>query len=134
LYGAHLEGADLSGTHLEWANLSGTHLEGADLGGTHLEGADLGGAYLDGEISFAPAILRGAGARDINLEHIQCETFTEAFGDASVTLPDGYAAGEGKLSHWSPEKLDWENFYEAWRKWQAEQHPDLLPPYYTAED
>ncbi|SHI47450.1 Pentapeptide repeat-containing protein [Palleronia salina] len=134
LFEAHLEGARLLGAHLEGADLFGPDLEGADLEAAHLEGADLDGAQFDDRTSLNPATLRGAGLRDVDITHIGNETFTEAFGDATVKLPARFKAGEAPLSHWPAENLDWQEFEQAWRRWQAEHHPDLLPDGYTPQD
>ena len=115
------------GLNVSCALLSEAHLEGADLAGAHLEGADLTWAQFDDHTSLNPATLRGARLRAVDLTHIGNETFTEAFGDATVKLPADFKAGEAPLSHWPAETLDWREFEPAWRRWQAEHHPDLLP-------
>ena len=121
---ARLDSADLSRARLDGANLRGAGLEAAILRETRLDAANLLGARLDPATRFAPASLRGAGlkALDLSTASLPAETLAarlaEAFGDASVRLPPGLAAGSGPLAHWSAEALEEEVFYARWRSFQ----------------
>lgn len=135
LFGAHLEGADLGEAHLERASLYGARLEGAQLGGArlemanlgeaHLEGADLSEAHFSDETSFRPTTLRGAGLKDVDMTipasdpNQLPQLLAEAFGDASVTLPDGLEAGKPPLEHWSTANLEWGDWLVAWSTHQS---------------
>ena len=124
LVGAHLEGAELQEAHLDGANFSGAHLEGTDLSDAHLAGTALRGARLSDGTYFSPATLRGACLRDLNLSVAETDDdalsqrLAEAFGDASVILPEGLKAGAPPLAHWSTRTLDRGDFNAAWRAHQ----------------
>jgi len=119
LYGAHLEGAWLYWAHLEGATIDGAYLEGATLDGAHLEGARLDWARLNSATSLKTATFRGAALRDVDCgECATNDSLFEAYGDASVKLPKGLTAGEGKLSHWSPNHLDLLDYETEWRAYQ----------------
>ncbi|QIE42215.1 pentapeptide repeat-containing protein [Rhodobacteraceae bacterium SC52] len=117
---AHLEGAGLDGAYLEGANLLRAHLEGADLRWAHLEGAGLNGAHFSDTTFFRPASIRGAGLKDVDMTVPDLDPdqlpqlLAEAFGDASVILPNGLTAGTAPLAHWSPEVLELIDFYATW--------------------
>ena len=94
-------------------------LRNAILVGARLQGADLWDAKIDDDTSLNPAALRGAGLREVYFTNIiNPELLAEAFGDASVTLPDGMAAGQGDLNHWSPEILNAREFNRQWQAFQ----------------
>lgn len=121
---ARLDAADLSRARMDGANLRAAGLEAANLREARLDAANLLGARLDPATRFAPASLRGAGLRalDLTTPALPAETLTErlaeAFGDASVRLPPGLAAGSGPLAHWSAEALEEDAFYARWRSFQ----------------
>ncbi len=101
------------------AILVGARLQRADLRGAQLQGADLWDAKIDDDTSLNPATLRDAGLREVYFTNIiNPELLAEAFGDASVTLPDGMAAGQGDLNHWSPEILNAREFNRQWQAFQ----------------
>ena len=116
---AKLQGADFGGANLQGAYLSDTKLQGANLGDANLQGADLRDAKIDDTTSLKPATLRGAGLREVDFTHITNPALlAEAFGDASVTLPDGYVTGQGDLAHWSSKELGDDEFHDQWRAHQ----------------
>lgn len=118
---ADLDWAELQGAYLDWAELQGAHLweaklQGADLRGAKLQGAYLRGTIIDADTSLDPTSLKGAGLRRVDFSNIENpKLLADAFGDASVTLPDGYTAGQGDLAHWSSEESD---FHSQWRAHQ----------------
>lgn len=121
---ARLEAADLGRARLDGVNLLGAGLEAAQLTEARLDGAHLLGTRLSPATRFDAASLRGAGLKGQDLaalaqrpEHLAL-LLAEAFGDASVTLPGGLRAGEGKLAHWSRDALDLPSFYVRWRAYQ----------------
>ena len=67
---ADLSGANLSGANLRGANLSGANLDGADLGGANLRGADLTGADLCGA-NLKNTILEGKSIVSFQFERHQ---------------------------------------------------------------
>jgi hypothetical protein len=120
LQGAGLDGAQLQGAVLGEAHLQGTRLDGAQLQGAFLVGAKLQGAGLfwvemDDLTSLTAATLRGAGVRDvgeIGIAKLQ-PFWEEIFADGSVPVPR-----ENRPAHWAREKLDWDDFLDAWHAWQ----------------
>jgi uncharacterized protein YjbI with pentapeptide repeats len=127
---AHLRKARLERANLDWAQMEGAYLgearlEGTSLEAARLEGVNFSGASLSKETSLRLAFLRGAGFQAIDLSipradflGMEC-SLGDAFGDASVTLPEGLKAGAQPLEHWSTERLDWPDFQEAWRAHQC---------------
>ncbi|MEO0746683.1 MAG: hypothetical protein AAFY49_15165, partial [Pseudomonadota bacterium] len=73
------------------------------------------------------ATLRGAALRAVDCTNVpQMQThLDDIYGDASVELPKGVTAPD----HWSDQTLGWNDFIQAWRKWQA-----TLPPGWDAPD
>ena len=80
---ARMEGADLEAARMEGAYLREARMEGADLGGARMEFAKLGGARMEGAALWDV---------DLSMVVITQEQVTSAFGDASVTLPEGMAS------------------------------------------
>ena len=119
---ARLQGADLGGARLQGATLGGARLQGADLGGARLQGADLDGARFDELTALTAATFRGAAVKAVDFTTIPqiTEFLEEIFGDGSTTPPEGAA----RPRHWPEEELDWDEFREKWRGWQASLGPD----------
>jgi hypothetical protein len=130
---------DLSGVDLRGANLRGARLEGADLFKARMEGANLSEARMEGAVltsaqfneetdlrytSIRSAVLTTVDLSMLNLMQAQIDS---AFGDSSVTLPDGLV----RPAHWptwtAPTFGD-NTFYEEWRKWQADPDGYTPPP------
>ena len=124
---AKLQGAVLQGANLQGANLWDTNLQRAILWDAKLRGANLWHTKIDDTTSFTRALLRGtgleegaglmegSGLREVDFTHFQNPALlAEAFGDATVTLPDGLVAGQGELAHWSAERLGLLEFHEQW--------------------
>ena len=122
LHWARLERSDLNGARLEGANLNETRLEGANLSETRLEGVHLGAARFDKSTDLRAGSNHASALRAVDFTGVEVseEFLISAFGDGSVTLPEGYVAGEGVLAHWRKEELDPINFHKAWRDWQIE--------------
>jgi len=119
LWDASLQGANLGGANLQGTNLAGANLQEATVWDAELQGANLEGAKIDDTTSLNPATLRGAGLREVDFTSITNPALlAEAFGDASVTLPDGYVAGQGGLAHWSSEDLGRIEFQSQWHSHQ----------------
>ncbi|NKB27145.1 MAG: hypothetical protein GKR99_06160 [Rhodobacteraceae bacterium] len=119
LRNTNLRRCDITQLNVDRARLENVHLEEAGLDGAHLEGVSLDGAHLSSATSLKAATLRGAALRDVDCS--KCATvdsLVEAYGDASVKLPDGLTAGEGKLAHWSTDELDWDDFDTQRRAYQ----------------
>ncbi len=135
LYKAHLEGANLSGALLKEANLSralmpganlkGANLERADLSAAMMYGADLSWAKIDGA-NFKNARLRGAALRGATpkLATFSAEQLTSFFADGTVVL----ANDAKRPPQWSNLMLFDDEFYEKWRKWQADPENYTPPP------
>ncbi len=121
---ARLAQADLFRARADGANLRAAGLEAANLRETRLDGANLLGVRLSAATRFAPASLRAAGLKGLDLAvlAIGAETLRAllagSFGDGSVRLPPGLTAGAGDLDRWSPEELDEDAFYARWRAFQ----------------
>ena len=120
---ARLNGADLLDTKLEGAGLQEARMLGARLNRANLNGANLNRARMDADTNFTDADVRYGAVRgtDIGKVKISRDQLGSMFGDGSVQLPDGLRAGEGILTHWPAENLDWPEFERRWRAWQAEQ-------------
>ncbi len=118
LSGARMEGATLVEARMEGATLSGARMEGATLWQARMEGADLSGAQFDETTSFNAAVVQYAAVKSVDLSRVTLsqDQVTSLFGDASVTLADGTDRPE----HWPEADLDWPEFYQRWRAWQAE--------------
>ncbi|MCR9086209.1 MAG: pentapeptide repeat-containing protein [Rhodobacteraceae bacterium] len=128
LVGAQMQRADLKKAQLERAELAWAEMQGADLSEAQMQRADLWGAQFDEATTFRPATLRGAGLKvvDLSMLALDPDILAGAFGDATVTLPDGLATGTPPLAHWSTEDLEhqyWDEdnspFHIAWRAFQA---------------
>ncbi|MDR9427049.1 MAG: pentapeptide repeat-containing protein [Salibaculum sp.] len=149
LFMARMEGADLrrarmEGVVLSNAGMEGTYLSGACMDGAimrkiPIDGANLEWARMDGahlrEIRFSAAtgfkdaILRSTALKKVDLSMLDVTQaqIDSAFGDASVTLPNGLV----RPAHWP----DWElapfhgpDFHDEWRKWQADPAGYTPPP------
>lgn len=124
LEAARLERTRFVGAYLVGADLFGAHLEGAEFFEARLEGAHLREVHLSNKTSFDPITLRGASLQAFDLSIAATKNddlprlLSEAFGDASVILPNGLKAGDPPLDHWSTETLDWSDFQTAWRAHQ----------------
>ncbi len=131
---AQMEGADLRLAEMQGAYLGVANLRGADLREAKMQGANLFRAEMQGanlrktEFSdktiLVPATLRGAGLKSASLAECSSDPeklpglLADAFGDATVNLPDGLEAGEPPLEHWSREELDDHQFEAQWRAFQ----------------
>ena len=121
LSGARLQGADLWDAQLQGAVLKVPELQGADLEHAQLQGADLEQADFDAETTLSGARFSYAGLSgvDFSKTSITQEQLESAFGDASVTLPDGKGPNDPEWpEHWSKEKLDYNDFQTQWRAFQ----------------
>ena len=127
----NLQGFDLSSLNFENVSFKAAQLQGADLGHAELQkadlehaqlqGADLEQAHFDAETTLRGARFSYAGLRgvDFSKTSITQEQLESAFGDASVTLPDGKGPNDLEWpEHWSKEKLDYEEFETKWRAFQ----------------
>jgi uncharacterized protein YjbI with pentapeptide repeats len=136
-----LRGVNLGGAEMQWAYVKEACLQGAYLIGVHLQGANLEGARLQGAIfykakfdssaSFSRANFRGTALMGVDLStaKIGPNQLQQAFGDASVTGPDGHGPDHASWpKHWSKEKLDWKDFETKWRAFQARIGQDPLNP------
>ncbi len=129
LQGAHLGGAQLQGAHLRGAQLQGAYLrgaqlQGANLGWARLQGADLGWARFDADTDLTGANLTRTAVKSVDFTDVpQIKGHVGGlFGDASTKLPSGVNAPP----HWPGVELDWSEFDEEWKKWQA--GPDTYVP------
>ncbi|ANG63073.1 hypothetical protein A8C75_11715 [Marinobacterium aestuarii] len=132
---AELEGTNLRGAALMRANLQAAKLDGADLFEAGLAGADLRAAQLAGayisRAKFAStdvkaATFSGAAFSSVNcieMSNLVPDQIISAFGDGSVTLPDGWDWPR----HWPRENLG-EAFYGRWRYWREAQGLPWPPP------
>lgn len=104
---AHLEDVNLANARMEGARLDGARMQGARLRGTRLEGASLRGTQIEG-VALWKTNLTGA-------EGLSPEQLATAFGDGSVTLPEGM----DPPAHWPDCELDWETLKTERAKWRA---------------
>jgi uncharacterized protein YjbI with pentapeptide repeats len=121
LWQSQLQGAYLIGAQFQGADLGHAELQKADLEHAQLQGADLEQAHFDAETTLRGARFSYAGLRgvDFSKTSISQEQLESAFGDASVTLPDGKGPNDPEWpEHWSKEKLDYEEFETKWRALQ----------------
>ncbi len=122
---ARLEGADLSYARLEGADLSFARLEGADLergaaggGEPQLHILDWIGGSADAvkSTNLSAVVNNGGALRFVDLREAISDAasdFHNAFGDATVILPDGIEPP----CHWSRDELDDMAFHGRWRWW-----------------
>ncbi len=121
---AQLERVPFINARLEGAILGKAHMEGSSLAQSHMQGVWLLDVHLSQTTDLTPVTLRGSGLKNVNLAdaatnaEILPRLLSEAFGDASVALPEGLKAGDPPLDHWSTEKLNWPDFRTAWRAHQ----------------
>ena len=117
-----MEGASLFSVSMEGANLRAARLEATNLNSARMEGADLDSIHLSQFMDLRVETNHASALRSVDFTDIVVsEDFLKsAFGDGSVTLPEGYTAGEGVLVHWHPEVLDRTQFRKAWHEWQDE--------------
>lgn len=96
-------------------------MQGADLRGVQMQGAHLMRAQMDANTSLANAALRGASVKGVDDTTVaQLRPFwADIFADGGTQLPDG----ETRPAHWEDEELDFSDFGDKWRAWQA-----TLPP------
>ncbi|NIZ10640.1 pentapeptide repeat-containing protein [Pseudooceanicola sp. HF7] len=136
LMDAQLQGAVLVRAQLQGAKLWGAQLQGANLSRAMLQGADLWEAQLDQKTALTDADLRRAAVKEVDFTDVPQITdhLSSLFGDGSVSLPGGRGHEEADWpEHWPREDLDADffgkagPFYDAWRAWQRENHPDTLP-------
>jgi uncharacterized protein YjbI with pentapeptide repeats len=118
LSGARMQGANLGAARTEGADLSWVRMEGANLSGARMEGADLSGARFDERTSFDAAVVRSAAMKSVDLTTVSVsqDQVNSLFGDGSVTRPEVIK----RPAHWPEADLDWHEFRERWRTWQAE--------------
>jgi uncharacterized protein YjbI with pentapeptide repeats len=126
---ARLEGSVLMNTQFQGAELRGVKLQGSTLLAAKLHGANLEWLVLDVSTAFALASLNGTALRQIDLTESKIKPYQlqDAFGDASVTLPDGHGPDhESWPPNWSKEHLDDQDFRTQWRAFQRRigQDPD----------
>ncbi|NNF25071.1 MAG: pentapeptide repeat-containing protein [Rhodobacteraceae bacterium] len=120
--------SDFTGSDLTSANFLEARFQGSTMQGTYFFRTRLANAQLKG---LKPNGLKGAALRDIDLSKIKLnEAWHEAFGDATVKLPEGFTAGEGPLAHWINAELDDDDFYDEWRAYQ--ERIGYTPPENTA--
>ncbi len=128
LSGAEMQGADLGGAKMLGANLSRAEMQGANLGGADLQGANLRrvqmqGADLDEVKMDASTDLTGARFLAAQVKSVDDITIAQLkpfwdviFADGSVPVilddPD-------RPDRWPKEKLDYDEFNEAWRMWMT---------------
>lgn len=110
-----LRGADLTLARLDSTVFGSARRDGAGFCGTSLRGARIDRASFPHPSGCDTAEFYSAGLQHIDLSAFSDLDFTQAFGDATVTLPAGQKAGEGPLAHWSPERLSGTAFETAWR-------------------
>ncbi|TRD20794.1 pentapeptide repeat-containing protein [Palleronia caenipelagi] len=122
LLGASLISAYVPDSDFTGANLSQCKLQNATFGRSNLTNAKLMRVVTedDAPTILTSANLKGAGLRLIDLRGNDGRTFSQAFGDSTVKLPDGCRAGQGELAHWSAESLPDDDFENRWRAWQRE--------------
>ncbi|WP_172295897.1 pentapeptide repeat-containing protein [Pseudoruegeria sp. HB172150] len=127
LSGAQMEGAYLFEARMEGADLRGARMEAAYLGEARMEGANLSGARMDAATFFKPATLRGAGLKVVDFSDVTMDPqiMAEAFGDATVKLPEGVSLHPDSPTD---RDLDWNEFYTQWRAWQREHGYDRYQP------
>ena len=117
----NLQGFDLKSLNFENVSFLKAQLQGANLSHAKLQGAKLEEAQFDSRTtlsaaSFAYAELAGVDFSETTITH---EQLSEAFGDASVTLPDGKGPDDQEWpAHWSKETLNWADFQSKWRAFQ----------------
>ena len=111
-----MEGADLWEARMAGAVLSGAQMQGAVLRMTDLRATDL-----------RNVLNRGSALKSVDLSeasHVAPHFVMNAFGDASVTLPDGWDTPP----HWADEVLHVAAFYGRWRHWREAQGLPWPPP------
>jgi len=123
LFRAQLQGADLEGAQLQGAYFGAAQLQGANLRGARLQGAVLDEAQMDDATSLSAVSLRGAALREVDYTNVNLsdDQIKSIYGDASVILPGGVTPDHPDWpAHFAREVLDWREFNNAWRAWQAE--------------
>ena len=138
---AHLEGADFSGVEMKNADLAWTQLEATNFGWARMECTNLYEARMEGT-DFLNALLAGSNLYSVTINKftdlrvksnfgsavrhtnfretgVNEEFLASSFGDGTVDLPGNFVAKKEPLSHWKPERLDWDKFQEEWYKWQV---------------
>ena len=129
LSGARMVNADLQGARLEGANLSRAQMAGAELSEARMEGTTVYEARFNKATSFRATFLRSAALKEVDLSMLDLTQaqLDSAFGDSSVTLPDGLV----RPAHWPtwavPEFGD-NSFYDEWHKWRADPAGYTPPP------
>lgn len=120
LRATNLQAVDITRLNFKKARLQGARLKGAILMEARMEGAFLDSIKLSQSTDLKADANHASAFRSVDFTGMQLsENFlTSAFGDASVTLPEGYSADEGVLAHWKANKLSPKDFRDAWHKWQ----------------
>lgn len=116
LVNAQMQGANLNHAKMQGADLFGAKMQGTDLNHPQMQGADLRWVEMDEKITFGPSSLRGAALGDAKypLGPQHQNVVNQAFGDASVELPDTI-----RRPNWPDTKLGYSEFRTEWRAWQA---------------
>lgn len=123
---ARMEGTDLSSARMDEALLRFAQMNGADLSEAHMDGADLNSAHMDRKTTITATKFQGAGIKDVDFSkvNISDNQVSDAFGDASVILPEGVPHPD----HWPDWNLDVGTFNIEWRKWRANPEGYAPPP------
>lgn len=139
LRAVQLEGANLRGARMEGVDLWMARMDGSYLGAVRMEGANLGLARMDGAnlakvrmetVEHLEAVgVAGAALRSIDLSLLDFEPsqILGAFGDASVTMPEGIAP-PAHWPKWELPDLGRNDFLGEWKKWQADPKGYVPPP------
>lgn len=117
LYEARLQGTDLGWARMQGTDLRGARMEGTDLSLARMQGAYLWGARVDASTDFSRATLEGAGLKQVDFTMLRLDPkiFQQAFGDATVRLPDGITLHPDAPVDRALEPREW---LDAWRAWQ----------------
>ena len=124
---ALLENARFTAARMAEADLSGATIVAADFDSARMEGVELHAARMDKNTNFTEAVLRKAALRSVTipLGVLSSSQIAAMFGDGSVTLPDDLEPH--RPAHWPAAALEWLDFEDERRRWQAD--PDgYLPP------
>jgi uncharacterized protein YjbI with pentapeptide repeats len=126
--------ADMSATFLANTDLRRCTFIGTQLEGSHLRNANCQGSqFIISQFGITTSLegtnFRGAAMRSVDLTNVSigAKQLNDLFGDASVILPGGHGPGHADWpEHWPEEKLDWGEFEDRWRAFQASigQDPD----------
>ena len=109
---------DLSETNLQGFDLRSLNFEKVSFLKAQLQGAYLTHAQFDSKSTLSAACFSYAAlsVTDLSETSITHGQLSEAFGDATVVLPDGKGPNDPEWpERWSKEKLDWVDFQSQWR-------------------